>query len=54
MYNVFNTIGSQETVFMVDFSIQPFDIMLKLNNACKLIWIDHHNSAIEESMKTKK
>lgn len=38
-----------ETVFMVDFGLQPFvPNMVKLFNKCHLIWIDHHKSAIQE------
>jgi len=37
-----------ETVFMADFSLQPFDRMVKLNEIVHLIWIDHHKSAIDE------
>lgn len=36
-----------ETVFMVDFSLQPFEDMLRLDEACDLFWIDHHKTAIE-------
>ena len=42
-----------ETVFMVDFSLQPFDDMETLNSMCKLIWIDHHRTAIDEAHKRK-
>jgi nanoRNase/pAp phosphatase (c-di-AMP/oligoRNAs hydrolase) len=36
-------------VYMVDFALQPFDRMVELFQRCKkLIWIDHHKSAIEE------
>ena len=38
-----------ETVFMVDFSLQPFEDMERLNEMCKLVWIDHHKSAIDEA-----
>ncbi len=42
-------IDSETTVYMVDFCLQPFDLMLQLNNSCrKLVWIDHHKSAIGE------
>lgn len=41
----------EETVFMVDFSLQPFGDMLRLAQQCELIWIDHHKSAIEEAHK---
>jgi len=36
-------------IFMVDFSLQPFEEMVKLQQLTdnKLIWIDHHKSAIE-------
>jgi len=40
-----------ERVFMVDFSLQPFDQMVKLNELCDLVWIDHHISAINEAKK---
>lgn len=36
-----------ETVFMVDFSLQPFEDMERLNALCCLEWIDHHKTAIE-------
>ena len=41
-------ISKDETVFMVDFSLQPFEDMIKLNENCNLIWIDHHQSAIND------
>ena len=41
-----------EPVFMVDFGLQPFDNMIKLNSKCKLIWIDHHITAISEYEKS--
>lgn len=45
-------IGCGEKVFMVDFSLQPFPNMVRLNiHADPLIWIDHHKSAIEESIE---
>jgi len=40
-----------ERVFMADFSMQPFDGMVKLAGMCNLVWIDHHKSAIEEAHK---
>jgi hypothetical protein len=43
------TILSDELVYMVDFSLQPFSDMIRLKEACgALVWIDHHKSAIEE------
>lgn len=46
-----NDIKKDETVFMVDFCLQPFEDMEKLNSICNLIWIDHHKSAIKEAKK---
>ena len=38
-----------EEVVMADFSMQPFSDMVRLSEACgRLVWIDHHKSAIEE------
>jgi oligoribonuclease NrnB/cAMP/cGMP phosphodiesterase (DHH superfamily) len=39
-----------EVIYMVDFSLQPFTDMMKLDSKSKLIWIDHHISAIKESL----
>ncbi len=50
-----NEIQYGETVFMVDFSLQPFSDMEKLikNNAIgKLVWIDHHKSVISDFFKS--
>ncbi len=44
-------INDNEIIYMVDFSLQPFTEMIKLSKKCKLIWIDHHISAIKESVK---
>jgi len=38
-------------VYMVDFCLQPFDLMEELASTCYLTWIDHHKSAIEESVR---
>lgn len=38
-------------VFMVDFSLEPFERMIQLNKICSLVWIDHHKSVIEEHEK---
>lgn len=43
------TIKEGEEVFMVDFSLQPFDDMERLNKMCNLHWIDHHKTAIDEA-----
>lgn len=40
-----------ESVVMVDFSLQPFDYMIKLANMSRLIWIDHHKTATEDYRK---
>ena len=46
---LWDRINKGETVFMVDFCLQPFEDMERLNSMCKLIWIDHHKSAIVEA-----
>ena len=38
-----------ESVAMVDFTLQPFDQMERLNGICNLIWIDHHKTEVEEA-----
>lgn len=42
-----------ETIFMVDFSLQPYSLMQELDSeiGLTLMWIDHHKSAIEEYNK---
>lgn len=45
----FDTVAKDEIVYMVDFCLQPFDLMEKLNSICQLIWIDHHKTAIDEA-----
>jgi len=38
-----------ETIYMVDFSLEPFEDMIALHHSHhKLVWIDHHKSAIQE------
>lgn len=47
-----DTIEEDEVVFMVDFSLQPFEDMEKLNDTCvELHWFDHHKTAIDEAHK---
>lgn len=41
-------ITTTDEVFMVDFSLHPFTDMIRLNDRCRLVWIDHHESALEE------
>lgn len=45
--------NKHDKIFMVDFSLQPFNKMVDLQTLSnnKLIWIDHHKSAIEEHKK---
>lgn len=45
--------GHYDGIFMVDFCLQPFEKMVKLQrmSGYKVIWIDHHKSAIEEHEK---
>jgi len=47
----FDKILPGEVVCMVDFCLQPFSDMLRLNTLADLRWIDHHKSAIEEAGK---
>ncbi len=48
----FGIISKDDIVYMVDFSLQPFPLMGRLSRNCKeLIWIDHHQTAIEEEGK---
>jgi len=44
-------IGQDEVVYMVDFTLQPFEDMELLSNSCKLVWIDHHKTEVEEARK---
>jgi len=37
-----------DTVYMIDFCVEPFTKMLELNKKAKLIWIDHHITSINE------
>lgn len=39
---------SADLVYVVDFTFEPFDRMLKLNKEKNLIWIDHHKSSLEK------
>jgi hypothetical protein len=43
----FNKLSAAERVFVVDFSF-PVDDMLRLHRECRLTWIDHHKTAIED------
>lgn len=45
-----NEIKKEETVIMVDFSLQPYSDMVKLwkKSGGNMIWIDHHSIAIKE------
>ena len=43
-------INENSIVYIVDFCLQPFDDMEKLNDKCQhFIWIDHHKTAIDEA-----
>lgn len=46
--------AEKEWVYMVDFTLQPFKDMIRLNNSVNLIWIDHHETAIREYEKCLK
>lgn len=45
-------IQKDERVYMVDFSLQPFSDMVRLNEMCDLFWIDHHKTAIDDEKKS--
>ena len=41
-------IKPDEEIYMVDFSLEPISDIWKLKSVCdRLVWIDHHKSAIE-------
>jgi hypothetical protein len=43
-------IDKETEVIMVDFSLQPIEGMVRLQEACeRLVWIDHHESSIKEA-----
>lgn len=42
------SIATGEKVFMVDYSLQPFEKMVALTKQCDLVWIDHHKTAMED------
>jgi len=44
-----DSIQKDEEVFLVDFSLQPFEDMERLNSLAKLHWIDHHVTALKEA-----
>ena len=48
----YSKISKDDTIYMVDFSLQPFSEMYELRNyvgASNFIWIDHHVSAIKDA-----
>ncbi len=50
-----HSIKQDEIVYMVDFSLQPFDGMIKLTESTPFFhWIDHHISAIKDHQKSQK
>lgn len=40
-------VETADSVYMMDFGLQPFEQMHRLNASSRLVWIDHHVSAIE-------
>ena len=42
-----DTIKEGETIYITDFSLQPFEDMIRLNRFADLKWIDHHKTAIQ-------
>jgi len=48
----FEDITPEDEVYMVDFSLEPFEGMISLKEKCKeLHWCDHHHSALEDAKK---
>lgn len=43
------SIAQGEKVYMVDFGLQPFSDMERLNGMCELHWVDHHKTAINDA-----
>jgi len=52
----YDKISKNDTIIMVDFSLQPFSEMVKLwkfvEESGHLVWIDHHISALKEAEQT--
>lgn len=47
---IFNVVGPDDTVIMVDFNLKPVKKLVKLSKQCKtFIWIDHHSDVIAEA-----
>ena len=47
-------INPQREVWMLDFALQPFALMVELKTKCKsLTWIDHHKTAIADAQKAE-
>lgn len=47
-----NELDEDEEIVMVDFSLQPFTEMIKLNKLVNLTWIDHHETALYDSKRS--
>ena len=47
-FTLWDKLDKDDTVYMVDFGLQPFDDMILLNQITNLIWIDHHATAISD------
>lgn len=41
----------EETIYMVDFSLQPIEEMKRLASLVDLVWVDHHESKIVDEPK---
>jgi len=52
----YDKISKEDTIIMVDFSLQPFSEMVKLwkfvEESGHLVWIDHHVSSLKDANKT--
>jgi len=48
-----DSIKDNEPVYVVDFSLNPLENMIKLNKIAYLFWIDHHKTSLEFVEKNK-
>ena len=42
-------IEPKDTVFVVDFCVEPIEEMIELSKKSDLVWIDHHKSSLEQA-----
>jgi uncharacterized protein len=47
-FPLWDKLSKDDVVIMTDFSLEPFEEMIRLNELCELHWIDHHDTAIKK------